>query len=300
MASAAQVHANRSNARKSTGPRTSQGKAVVAQNAVRHGLLAKEAVIKGEDPGEYEFYRDRMLGELAPAGVMESVLAERIVGLSWRLRRAERLQNEAFEDLYAKETSPIARLTESLWAEGADRPAGSPERDGDPTVGRVVVQDFSAGRVLDRLLMYERRIEYSLYKTMAELRRLRILGDLAGPVEVPACRVPARVSGAPGAGFPPAQDAARMAATRTAAPAQARGTTSAPAGAAPPPVETPHHSNVPPFRHSLPRPDQTATKHELCKTKPICTGERDDGRGRRRCEEDRLRPLCEQPHVPVE
>ena len=96
MASTAQVLANRLNAQKSTGPRTPEGKAVISQNAVRHGLLAREVVIKGEDPGEFEFYRDQMLGELAPAGSVESVLAERVVSLSWRLQRAERLQGAAF------------------------------------------------------------------------------------------------------------------------------------------------------------------------------------------------------------
>jgi hypothetical protein len=99
MASTAQVQANRANAQKSTGPRTPEGKAVVAQNAVQHGLLAQEVVIKGEDPGEFEFYRDQMLAELAPAGQMESLLAHRIVGLAWRLRRAERLQAAAFDKL---------------------------------------------------------------------------------------------------------------------------------------------------------------------------------------------------------
>ena len=97
MTSAAQVSANRSNAQKSTDPRTPEGKAAVAQNAVRHGLLAQEVVIKGEDPGEFELYRDQMLEELAPAGQMESMLAQRIVGLAWRLRRAERLQAAAFD-----------------------------------------------------------------------------------------------------------------------------------------------------------------------------------------------------------
>ena len=38
MTSAAKIRANRRNARKSTGPRTPAGKAVVARNAQRHGL----------------------------------------------------------------------------------------------------------------------------------------------------------------------------------------------------------------------------------------------------------------------
>ena len=126
MTSTAQVNANRANAQKSTGPRTAQGKAVAAQNAVRHGLLAKEVVIKGEDPGEFEFYREQMLAELAPAGQMESMLAQRIVGLSWRLRRAERLQTAAFDKVEdKKEPEPamppelaskmLALLAESNW-----------------------------------------------------------------------------------------------------------------------------------------------------------------------------------------
>ena len=80
MATEAQVVANRLNAQKSTASRTGAGKAVVAQNAVRHGLLAQQAVIAGEDPGEFEFYRDQTLGEPAPTGAMESMLAERGVG----------------------------------------------------------------------------------------------------------------------------------------------------------------------------------------------------------------------------
>ena len=176
MASEAQIRANRSNAQKSTGPRTAEGKAMVAQNAVKHGLLAKQAVIAGEDVGEYEFYRDQMLAELSPEGAMESMLARRAVDLAWRLQRAERLQNEAFDTLYAKDTAgPVARLTQSLRC----REQGGPGEDGrDLSCGRVVVRDFSNARVLDRLLMYERRLEHSLYKTMAELDRLRLLRHL--------------------------------------------------------------------------------------------------------------------------
>ena len=45
--------------------------------------------------------------------------------------------------------------------------------DENAALGRVVVADFAEARVLDRLLMYERRIESSLYRTMAQLRNER-------------------------------------------------------------------------------------------------------------------------------
>jgi hypothetical protein len=187
MASAAQVLANRLNAQKSTGPRTPEGKVVVSQNAVRHGLLAREAVIKGEDPGQFESYRDQMLGELAPAGQMESMLAERVVSLSWRLQRAERLQNQAFDALNEKDApGPLARLAQSLRPKGAGQPQGdSGTADGDSAFGRVIVRDFSHDRVLDRLLMYERRIEHSLYRTMSELQRHRLMRELDPPTAEP-------------------------------------------------------------------------------------------------------------------
>jgi len=178
MASDAQIRANRLNAQKSTGPRTAAGKAVVAQNAVRHGLLAEQVVIRGEDPGQFEFYRAQMLEEMAPAGTMESMLAERAVGLAWRLRRAERIQAEVFDTMLTRETTdPVRKLVRSMQSRNAEGDAAGTD-GGDLTLGRAVERDFSHARVLDRLGMYERRIEHSLYKTMGELQKLRLLRRL--------------------------------------------------------------------------------------------------------------------------
>jgi hypothetical protein len=44
-----------------------------------------------------------------------------------------------------------------------------------PAVGRRAVQDFAQEKILDRLLVYERRIESSLYRTMGEFRKQRLL-----------------------------------------------------------------------------------------------------------------------------
>ena len=176
MATAAQIQANRSNAQKSTGPRTTEGKERASQNAVKHGLLAKEAVIVGEDPAEFEMYREGMLATLAPLGPVETMLAERVVGLSWRLRRAERLQNIAFTALDEREPAELleARLNEWKQHRGDERDRDVfGVLDENAALGQRVVEDFADARVMDRMLMYERRIESSLYRTMAELRRER-------------------------------------------------------------------------------------------------------------------------------
>ena len=52
MTTEAQVATNRLNAQKSTGPRTAEGKATVAQNAVTHGLRAQAVVFPGEESDE--------------------------------------------------------------------------------------------------------------------------------------------------------------------------------------------------------------------------------------------------------
>ena len=178
MATEAQLIANRRNALKSTGPRTSRGKAAVSQNAVKHGLLARHDVISSESQADFDLYRDQILAELAPASPMESMLAERIVCLSWRLKRVCRIQNQTIDALNAPNTSsPFSKLIQSL-----SNPSDSaPEL----ALGRLAIKDFSNARVLDRLLMYERRTEHSLYRTILELQRLNLIKKLNTGSEMP-------------------------------------------------------------------------------------------------------------------
>ncbi len=180
MSTKAQILANRRNAQKSTGPRTSEGKAAVSHNAVKHGLSARQAIISSESQAEFDLYRDRMLSELAPATPMESMLAERIVTLSWRLKRAGRIQNQTIDALNADNTSgPLAKLTQSLFFKNQDQSQAGPSTSAAHlALGRLAIKDFSNARVLDRLLMYERRIEHSLYKTILELQRLHLIRKL--------------------------------------------------------------------------------------------------------------------------
>jgi len=171
MPTTAQIMANRNNSRKSTGPRTDEGKAVVSQNAVKHGLFAAEAVISGENQADYEAYHDQFLAELKPVGMVESVMAERIVSLAWRLRRAERMQNQSIEDMIEhKVTNPLAIHRREHHCYDERLQPGDPRFASDHlALGRIATSDWSNCRVLDRLLMYERRIENSMIKMMKEL-----------------------------------------------------------------------------------------------------------------------------------
>jgi hypothetical protein len=163
-------------AKKSTGPKTAEGKAAVSQNAVKHGLFA-ESLITGEDPDEYQAFHDNMLADVAPAGAMETMLAERIISLWWRLRRAERMQNEALEDMIEDQvTNPwaVSRRRDHCYNEGL--------KPGDPrfepehlALGRVASGDWAACRILDKMLLYERRIESSLNRAMNEFRRFQTI-----------------------------------------------------------------------------------------------------------------------------
>jgi hypothetical protein len=174
MASDAQINANRSNAQRSTGPRTKVGKAVVAQNAIKHGLFAHQDVIAEEDPQQYEEHRRRFLAELSPAGEKQALLAGRIVSLAWRLKRAERLQNELFDYLLAREVErSMDAFLDDMNAKDLKRMHESVETDPAYAVGRMIARDYRGAKTLDRMTLHERRLEGSLYRTMRELDRVQ-------------------------------------------------------------------------------------------------------------------------------
>jgi hypothetical protein len=87
-----QIEANRQNAQRSTGPRTPEGKAKVAMNALKHGLTADRIVLANEDPEEFDAFRSAMLAALDPQDAVDQVLAERVVFNAWRLRRVPMLE----------------------------------------------------------------------------------------------------------------------------------------------------------------------------------------------------------------
>jgi len=91
-----QIEANKKNALMSTGAVTDTGKAIVAQNAVKHGVFAQDLIISSGDGRENEDEYIELLYNLTkslnPSGQMEHLLVEKIAVDFWRLRRVLRFE----------------------------------------------------------------------------------------------------------------------------------------------------------------------------------------------------------------
>jgi len=80
---------------KSTGPRTPEGKAISSMNALKHGLNARDVVLKNdEEREEFAELLTDLAAELNPDGVLETLIFNRFLRASWDLRRVERLEVE--------------------------------------------------------------------------------------------------------------------------------------------------------------------------------------------------------------
>src|SRR5579862_1182911 len=82
------LRANRKNALRSTGPKTTQGKRNSSRNAIKHGILAREVVITaGEGKESAEDFSAVLQGlqeHYKPVGILESTLVEKIATCWWR------------------------------------------------------------------------------------------------------------------------------------------------------------------------------------------------------------------------
>lgn len=87
MTSEKQIEANRENA-KLGGVKTEEGKAVSKYNALKHGLLSQEVLLKDEDEEILLELEKRLRKELRPSSEMELLLVDRIAANIWRLKRA--------------------------------------------------------------------------------------------------------------------------------------------------------------------------------------------------------------------
>src|SRR5437764_11125470 len=87
--------AHRQNSKKSTGPRTPQGKSKVAQNARKHGC-SQSVLLPGECDATYQIHLDEINDDLRPDTPMQSHLASQIAQILWKLHRLADTEKELF------------------------------------------------------------------------------------------------------------------------------------------------------------------------------------------------------------
>jgi hypothetical protein len=202
MTTEKQIEANKQNALISTGPATSEGKAIVAQNAVKHGIFAKDLIITTgdgkEDAQEYRELLDGLIVSLNPVGQMECLLVEKISVDYWRLRRVLRFESGsirkvldmAISDYYnkadwqgIKENKTNEELDEEI-AEYRDRQ----DKRGQKRLAEleqaklknqyaeevtIKTNSLPAGDDYEKVIKYEKAVQRSILQNLALLKRLQ-------------------------------------------------------------------------------------------------------------------------------
>jgi hypothetical protein len=149
MTSQAQRVANFRNAQLSTGPATGAGKRASSQNSRKHGLLSREVLLPDEDALDLHAFRLRLRRSLRPKGEFEGLLFDRIASSAWRLRRALRIEADAF-----------------VWS--------SFDYDGKKIGAIGSFLSLSAKcDAFSKISRYESAIERTLYRALHELQRLQ-------------------------------------------------------------------------------------------------------------------------------
>jgi len=164
MATKAQIKANRENAKKSTGPRTEEGKARVSLNALKHGLLARDAVLPEEDPAEFDRQLRDLEHDLRPENSLEFELVRQIADAQWRMRRLVRI-----ETAFLSGAIEAQRQHEEIFHPGKIQPG----REGETQLlGAGLLNRTQA---LLHLARYDAHLSRRYYRAIAELGRLRKL-----------------------------------------------------------------------------------------------------------------------------
>jgi hypothetical protein len=150
MTTKRQTAANRRNAKRSTGPKTPEGKARSSQNRMTHGLLSRQVLLREEEPDLFRQVWGALWEELRPVGELETYLAARIVSGIWRMNRIARIEAQLFNE------SPLR---------AADPDAG---------IGKIFRLDCAhGGNAFAKLLRYETAIDRGIQRALKELRAVQ-------------------------------------------------------------------------------------------------------------------------------
>src|ERR1700693_1123463 len=167
MATEKQTAANRMNAEKSSGPRTTTGKATSRFNALKHGIYAVHQIMfdeKAEDLAELaaEYHEHHR-----PADADQRLLVDTLVHNEWRLRRTRRVEADLWYHAY--NTFVVKNIEVTLKC----------------TSGDAFATDSATFERLQRVV---NSLERTYHRALKKLQRLQAgkVGQALSPANVPA------------------------------------------------------------------------------------------------------------------
>jgi len=158
MATKAQIDANRRNAKKSTGPKTPEGKASSRRNGLRHGLTATTCMLAGEDPEALLDLLEELRDKYDPQDTDEEFLLERMAKARFRYGRIMPLEAAIFNLRLAIDKAPEpltaaqGQASQRAWA---------------------YMRDANGGNALTKLARYETSLLREYDRCRQELEKLQ-------------------------------------------------------------------------------------------------------------------------------
>jgi hypothetical protein len=157
-----QIKSNRQNAKKSTGPRTNEGKEIASRNATKHGLYARDLIINSPHLKESkkDFYHlvKSLCDDFLPVGDFEKYLVEKIANALWRSRRAPRA-----------EAATINRQIRKMIFVTLSDPDTTPEEQNRDDEDKILEYSLPFRPSMMKILHYERRLDLQLSRSYALL-----------------------------------------------------------------------------------------------------------------------------------
>jgi len=184
---AAQINANRENAKKSTGPRTAAGKEASSRNGLKHGLSGDKHILPGENPEEFLLLLKDLYDNLRPVGLGEEKLVQRIAADQWRLDRTLPMEaaiyRQCLEAVAARDYTRKRELVNHKRNHERNPeipPAPAPPDPGD-RLTRAFIVDGDGRNSLTRLARYETSIERSIDRCLRQLKAFQAARNTPHP-----------------------------------------------------------------------------------------------------------------------
>jgi hypothetical protein len=170
--------ANRENAKRSTGPRSEEGKARSSRNAVKHGFRSSSfAVVRLEDLDEVEKFKADAVACYRPVNAQELIAVERIAMAQQLIFRGHRLDagmfTSAMNDVLDRTNNPLIPMDPDMVGDGDIEITRQQNRNYCIAEGfRRIAKE---GNAIGLMLRYRAQAEREYRRAVEDFDRLKAL-----------------------------------------------------------------------------------------------------------------------------